>query len=389
MQNKEILIVSNYFPPEKGAASNRIYSMVKGFSESGYTVSVVCPLPNYPQGEIYKNYKGKLYKKTEESYGFLYSLWIWPTNSSNKFIRLLSMLSFSLSLKLFFLFKKTPNKVLIQYSPVFIGFTGVIMSRLLRKKVILNVSDLWPLAGLEMGLLSKGFYYSILTKMERFCYYKSHLILGQSEEILSHIKEISNKTPLLLYRNYPNFKPPIIQDLIKEDQEIKIVYAGLLGIAQGLYKICNEISFSKKVNLHIYGAGPEAEKIKKLNKPYIHYHGEREREKLHSELNKYDIGFVPLKKRIYGSVPSKIFELSRLGIPILYFAGGEGAGIIKDQQLGWVVPANNKIELQKFISIITQEKLSEFPKRDIQEKAINNFNFKIQFSHLLKKIDLI
>jgi len=71
-KNKEILIVTNYFPPEKGAAANRIFSMVKGFSENEYTVTVVCPLPNYPQGKIYKNDKGKIYKRTEESYGFLY-----------------------------------------------------------------------------------------------------------------------------------------------------------------------------------------------------------------------------------------------------------------------------------------------------------------------------
>ncbi len=389
MKQKEILIVTNYFPPESGAASNRIHSMVQGFSKNDYKVSLVCPLPNYPQGKIFNNYRGRVYQKKEESFGFLYRLWIWPTKSSNKFIRLLSMLSFSFSLKLFFLFKKTPEKILIQYSPVFVGFTGVIMSRLLRKKVILNVSDLWPLAGLEMGLLTKGFYYNILTKMESFCYHKSHLIIGQSEEILTHIKETSNKTPLLLYRNYPNFKPPIIQGLKNESQEIKIVYAGLLGVAQGLYKICKEINFSKKVSLHIYGAGPEAEQIKELKKPNIYYYGELERRKLHYELQNYDIGFVPLVNRIYGSVPSKIFELSRLGIPVIYFAGGEGENIVIENGIGWVISVNNKNELQKFIDTITQEKINLFTKKNIQENAIKKFSFNRQFNSLIIAVESI
>jgi len=389
VKQKDILIVTNYFPPEKGAASNRIYAMVQGFSEGGYKVSVVCPFPNYPQGKIFKGFRGKLFQKEKTEFGEINRLWLWPSNSSNKFVRLFSMLSFSISLKLFFLFKKTPKKVIIQYSPVFVGFTALLMSVLLRKKIILNVSDLWPLAGLEMGLLKKGLYYSILIKMERFCYNHAHLILGQSEEILTHIKKTGISKPLFLYRNYPDFNPPTIAGSLIEKEGVKIVYAGLLGVAQGLYKICNEISFSEKVSLHIYGTGPEAENIQNLKTPNIYYYGEVERDKLHIELQKYDIGFVPLTNRIYGSVPSKIFELSRLGIPVLYFAGGEGENIVRDQQLGWLVPVNNKIELQKFINIITQEKLNEFSKRDIQEKAINNFNLKTQFSLLLKKIDFI
>jgi len=388
-KSKEILIVTNYFPPEKGAASNRIFSMVKGFSENEYNVTVVCPLPNYPQGKVYKNYRGEIYKKTEESYGHLYRLWIWPTKSSNKFIRLLSMMSFSLSLKLFFLFKKTPKKVLIQYSPVFVGFTAVLLSKILRKKVILNISDLWPLAGLEMGLLNKGFYYNILTKMELFCYKNSQLILGQSEEILTHIRETRNKASLVLYRNYPEFNPPTIDDFKNDKSEIKIVYAGLLGVAQGLYKICNEVAFSKRVSLHIYGAGPEAEQIKSLGKPHIFYYGEMEREKLHAELENHDIGFVPLANRIYGSVPSKIFELSRLGLPVLYFAGGEGENIVKENRLGWVISVNNLNELQEFIDSLSVTVLKNFSNNEVQKSAIANFNFKEQFTTLIKIVNNI
>ncbi len=386
-KSKEILFITNYFPPEKGAASNRVFSMVEGFSENNYKVTVVCPLPNYPQGKVFKNYRGKLYKNTEESFGKLYRLWLWPTKSSNKFIRLFSMLSFSFSLTLFLLFKKTPKLVFIQYSPVFVGFTSVFWAKKLGKKLILNVSDLWPLAGLEMGLLNKGFYYNILTKMERFCYKKSNLILGQSEEILNHIRKNKINSPLFLYRNYPDFNPPNISEIKTEKTEIKFVYAGLLGVAQGLLKICREIRFSEKVSLHIYGTGPEAEKIKNLNKPHIYYYGEIERAQLHKELQKYDIGFVPLTNRIYGSVPSKIFELSRLGLPLLYFAGGEGENVVSENKLGWVLPVNDIKKLQFFINEFSSIKLKEFPKVVVQKNAVESFHFKQQFLKLIMQIE--
>src|SRR5690606_11886850 len=134
------------------------------------------------------------------------------------------------------------------------------------------------------------------------------------------------------------------------------IYAGLLGMAQGGFEICQQIIFPEKVSFHIYGAGPEAEKISTLKKRNIHFYGELGREDLHKELQKYNIAFIPLKKRIYGSVPSKIFEYSSLGLPILYFAGGEGGAIVNREALGWVVAENDIEALQHFINTISKEK---------------------------------
>src|SRR5690606_10702430 len=242
--DKNILLISNYFTPEKGAAANRMQSVAEGLVKAGYSVNVVCPLPNYPNGKIFEDYRGKLSFSENTAFGEISRLWVWPSNSANKFVRLLSMLSFSLSLVLFFIFNKTPKKIFIQYSPVFVGFTGVCLGRLFSKKIILNVSDIWPLAGLEMGVLKKGLYYSHLLKMERFCYRNADLIVGQSEEILQHISKFEKEKPTFLYRNIPNFDVPLIKEKTKTE-EIKIVYAGLLGIAQGIYEICHRITFPK------------------------------------------------------------------------------------------------------------------------------------------------
>jgi glycosyltransferase involved in cell wall biosynthesis len=385
MEDKKILLVSNYFPPEKGAASNRMWSLAEGLSRNGYEVHVVCPLPNYPQGVIFTGFKGSFYKKKKKGSIAIHRLWLWPSNSSNKFIRLLSMISFSLSLTFFFILKAVPKKVFIQYSPVFVGFTGVLWAWIFRKKIILNVSDLWPLAGLEMGLLNKGFYYSILEKMERFCYKKSHLIVGQSDEILKHIKSQGIQKPAFLYRNLPDFVPVSPQER-HNIKSMKIVYAGLLGVAQGLFKICEQLQLPATIELHIYGAGPEAPLLSVLSKKNIFFHGEIERDHLHKKLLDYDIAFIPLINRIYGSVPSKIFEYTRLGLPVLYYAGGEGGYLVKQHKLGWIVPVNNGEALQKFIDTISVEKLMEFPKSSIQQIAISAFNFENQLERFLRKV---
>ncbi len=385
---KEILVITNYFPPEKGAASNRIQSMAEGLGKVGYTVKVVCPFPNYPTGEVFKNYKGKIYSTEYAAFGKIKRLWIWPSNSANKFLRLLSMFSFSFSLVLYFLFTKTPKKIFIQYSPVFVGFTAVFLGSLFSKKIILNVSDLWPLAGLEMGILKKGLYYSLLLKMEGYCYRNADLIVGQSNEILQHILKFEKEKTSFLYQNIPDFEVSKITQ-IPSSEEIKIVYAGLLGVAQGMFEICQQINFPEQVSLHIYGAGPEAEKIKNLEKRNIHFYGELERKELHRALQEYDIAFIPLIKRIYGSVPSKIFEYTRLGLPLLYFSGGEGTDIVEKESLGWVVPQGNFRALQDFINSISTEGLKRFPKEAIQKNSVGAFDFKKQFEEFVISIEAI
>lgn len=376
---KEILLITNYFPPEKGAAANRMKTIAEGLGKAGYSVKIVCPLPNYPNGQIFETYKGKFSVTENTSFGKITRLWIWPSNSTNKLVRLLAMVSFSFSLVLFFIFSKTPKKIFIQYSPVFVGFTAVFLGRLFSKKIILNVSDLWPLAGLEMGILKKGGYYSVLLKMECYCYRSADLIIGQSEEILQHISAFETEKPSFLYRNIPDFSIPEITQK-NPSSEIKIVYAGLLGMAQGLFQICNQLSLPKNVSLHIFGAGPEAEKLRSIQKQNIFFHSELDRDSLHKALQHYDIAFIPLVKRIYGSVPSKIFEYTRLGLPVLYFAGGEGGEIVENESLGWVVPVNDFEALQHFIDTISISELKRFPKETVQKNSISTFDFNRQFA---------
>ena len=83
----EILLITNYFSPEKGAASNRMSSLAEALGNDGFKVIVVCPLPNYPTGNIFQEYRGKISTTENTSFGKIKRLWIWPSNSANKFVR--------------------------------------------------------------------------------------------------------------------------------------------------------------------------------------------------------------------------------------------------------------------------------------------------------------
>ncbi len=386
---KDILIITSYFPPETGAASNRIFHLASGLEKQHFKVSVITPLPNYPKGQIFEGYRGKFSQKTTENKLTVYRLWLYASNSKNKFLRLLAMISYSLSLIWFFMWHKIPNTVIVQSPPLLVAFTCVLFLKREKRKLILNVSDLWPIAGLELGVLKKNFSYNMLEKIERFNYKKADLVLGQSNEILMHVNALFPEKYTFLYRNYPDFELP---DLIKptlSDTKITLVYAGLLGVAQGIFKLCETLDYTH-IEFHIYGAGAEQEKIvqfisKNPDLP-IMYHGEVAREKLHIELLRYDITIIPLLNRIYGSVPSKIFEYAKLGLPMLYFGGGEGEEIIKKYELGWIAQAGNYTSLNTLIQTLSKDKLNLEKRLQIQATAKENFNFENQLLKLKKAL---
>jgi glycosyltransferase involved in cell wall biosynthesis len=389
---EEILIVSNYYPPEKGAAANRIEQLALKLKQNNYTVSVVCPLGNYPKGILFPEYKGKFSVTENREHISVKRLWIYPSVSPNLLVRIVSVLSFTLSLFFYLLFKKTPEKVIVQSPPLLLSFIAVLVLSWKKKKIILNVSDLWPLAAIELNALKENsFSHKSSLFFERFIYKKSSLILGQSNEIISHIHTLFPEKECHLYRNFPDHKISKIELETQEKQPIKIFYAGLLGIAQGVLELCQKIDLNHlNIELHIFGDGAEKKAIETLisnqKQPKIFFHGMMERKELHETLKKQDIAIVPLKTRIYGSVPSKIFEYGSLGFPTLYLGGGEGATIVEENKIGWVITVGDYGELNKKLISISDLSTLELDKmkKEIFTKTQEIFNLDNQMIGLMK-----
>lgn len=390
---EDILIISNYYPPEKGAAANRIEQLALKLHEKNYQVTVLCPLGNYPKGELFPEYKGKFSVTETRDNITVKRLWIYPSVSKNIAVRIVSVLSFSLSLFFFLLFKKTPKKVVVQSPPLLLSFISVLVLSLKKKKIILNISDLWPLAALELKVLKEhSLSHKFSLFLERFIYKKASLILGQSNEIIAHVNSIIPRKKCYLYRNFPDHKIEYLELKTKIDQPVKLFYAGLLGIAQGVFELCQKLDLNGlNVELHLLGDGAEKSQIEALissqKEKKIVFHGMVDRKELHSQLQSFDIAVVPLKTRIYGSVPSKIFEYASLGFPILYFGGGEGETIVEENHLGWVASVENFSELNQLLKTISTIKKEEFDvlKNQIFLHSQEHFDLENQMKNLIKE----
>ncbi|MCF6129769.1 glycosyltransferase family 4 protein [Flavobacterium sp. AS60] len=390
---EEILIISNYYPPEKGAAANRIEQLALKLNQNNYKVSVICPLGNYPKGALFPEYKGKFSVTENRDNITVKRLWIYPSVSKNLLVRIISVLSFSVTLFFYLLFKKTPKKVVVQSPPLLLSFISVFVLSLKRKKIILNISDLWPLAAIELNALKNGsLSHKFSLFFERYIYKKATLILGQSNEIITHVHTLFPDKKCFLYRNFPDHSISEMELKTEENQPIKIFYAGLLGIAQGVFELCQKIDLKGlNIEFHIFGDGAEKTQIEGLisseKEQQLFFNGMLDRKELHERIKSFDVAIVPLKTRIYGSVPSKIFEYGSLGFPILYFGGGEGETIVNDNKLGWVAAVGNYEDLNEKLKVISTIKKSELDvmKKQIFEKALKEFDLDNQMKILIEK----
>ena len=92
----KIVIHSQYFPPEIGAAPNRLSALVQGLTNAGHEVTVLTAMPNYPAGHCFPGYGG-LVRRERNIGSDVVRTFIYPTQSAGMVKRLLCYFSFVFS----------------------------------------------------------------------------------------------------------------------------------------------------------------------------------------------------------------------------------------------------------------------------------------------------
>lgn len=378
-----------------GAAPRRITSLVESLTERGIDTRVIAPLPNYPEGKVFKGFRRRLKHTTRSAHLRVDRLFIYPSKSKNPLLRVFSMLSFALALVCYlpFIQRKHISKVIVQSPPLFVSFTAVfLVKRVLKKELVLNVSDLWPMSATELGVLKKGGrLYRLLLRMERFIYQNADRIAGQSEEIIAHITLTNRSAPKFVYRNLPKHLQAVEKSAASEvHPKRRIVYAGLLGFAQGVAEVCRSVDFaSLNMEFHIYGKGMEEDEIKaicsKQPQPAIFFHGAFQAKDALAILKGFDASLVPLTNRIYGAVPSKVYELIHAEVPMIFAGGGEGAALVEEHQIGLTTAPGDMEALRATLQGFSALEPSEVNAMKDRMRILTQqaFNYELQFDRFL------
>src|SRR5438034_9330668 len=145
-------------------------------------------MPNYPAGRLQPGYHGLWRREQQDGVSVIRSL-VYPTHRTDFAHRLTNYFSFVFSSAVFgtFLLREA-DYLIVQSPPLFLGLTGIWLSRLKGTRMVFNVSDLWPESAVRLGVLrTDSTAYRLSAGLERLCYRQAWAVSGQSHEIVADI----------------------------------------------------------------------------------------------------------------------------------------------------------------------------------------------------------
>jgi glycosyltransferase involved in cell wall biosynthesis len=363
-----LLLLTQYFPPEIGAAQTRLFELVRELSSLGWAVEVLTALPNYPTGRVFNGYSPR--KPVHEFIGYISVVRVPLRPAQKGFInRLICYYSFIMSAiwsgkKLC----KKPDVLFVESPPIFIGLAAVSLSKYWGVPFVFNVSDLWPESAKSMGLVENRLLLNLAERLELSYYRRAALVTGTADEIVSSVRQRS-PTPAEVITNGvdierfgPQYADEEARSLLQTDGRITFIYAGVMGVAQGLDRILDVAARVKdlsQVQFVLIGEGAEREALKRRVEvetlDNVQVLGPQPKERIPALLAAADGVFNVLKFAIPGAVPSKIYEAMATGLPILFGGEGEGARRILEANAGIVVPYGRISDLEQAIRKLSTE----------------------------------
>jgi glycosyltransferase involved in cell wall biosynthesis len=322
----------------------------------GHLVTVLTAMPNYPKGRIFEEYRGKAW--TEETSGGVRILrvWTYATNSVGLIARLFSYLSYTVAAAIMAFTAGGEHDILyVESPPLFLGITGILVSRWRKSKLLFNVTDLWPESAVALGILRSPTAIRLATALERFIYNHADVITGQTEGIVRGVQERAPRVPVSLVMN--GVSPEMFAASRRPSDAIRgelglanafvVGYAGRHGIAQKLETLLEAAELvSRESNIHFafLGDGPDKTKLINLCESKglknVHFFPPRPVAQIPAILSCFDAAIVPLKKLelFRGALPCKLFECMAAGVPVIVSIEGEAERLVKKANGGITIP---------------------------------------------------
>jgi len=282
--------------------------------------------------------------------------------------------------------------IITESPPLFLGWSGYVLSKMKKAKFIFNVSDLWPESAVKLGVLNNKAMIRASTWLEEFCYRKAAAVTGQTKGIVDNIVSRGfDKNKVHIITNGVDtefFKKENRSEEFRESIGIKnkfaVVYAGIHGIAQGLEVLVDAaeiIKEEKEIQIVFIGEGPEKpmlmNKVKEKKLENVSFLPMQDKKDMPKIIASMDATVVPLKKLdiFKGALPSKMFENLASEIPIVLAVEGEAENLINDAQAGIVVEPENSKEIAKAILKLHKNKeLREDLGKNGRSYVMNNFS---------------
>ena len=396
----KILVITQYFPPESGAPSNRLKSFADAMASRNHDVTVICEFPNYPSGIMAKEDKWRLFRIERDLPYRVIRTFVIGTKCKNALTKLLFYISFALSSFCASLFVRKPDVIFTSSPPIFHALGSTLIAKIKKSRFVLDIRDLWPDTVREFNAMSNKTFMKWGAIFEKWLYLNSDLIVTVSQGIKAKIEARGGNGKCHLAYNGSfqsilewNGSGRIGQEWRGFANETIIMYAGRIGLGQKLSDLIPSMLEMKESGCRfvIIGDGPDKNRIENILRKHatssIILGNSVSSGDVIPYLYAADILMVILKKGEFfkSALPSKFFDYMAAGKPILSNVDGELREIMETYNTGiYFAPDDpeafkvailtliNNPELMKTMGINGKKLVREkFLRSKIAEKAIS------------------
>lgn len=358
----KIIIFSNVFWPETFLINKFALRM----SKNQHQVVAYTGLPNYPEGNFYKNYSffgGPYNEKFEDVSVIRYPMF--PRLKGFVFLFFNYLTNLISALANLFRLPSADVYLVFAVSPILKTIPALVLKIFTGKPVVMWYQDLWPDSFFAVTRLKPtGFFGWFLKLMTKAIYKGCDAILIQSEGFRSELLKAGYKGPIYYVPNWANSIEPHNSksawlNSIPSNKKI-MTFAGNVGHAQGLEQVLNALVSVPSDSIHFVIVGDGSARLslealaQELKLKNILFLGRQPQEDMPALFQKSDFLLVSLKKDYLFSlvIPSKIQSYMQSGKPIIAFLDGEGAQVIQKAQCGVTAEAENSLELSNQLNYL-------------------------------------
>jgi len=363
-----ILIYSyNYYPEPIGIAP-LMTELAEGLAKRGHEVRVITAMPNYPQREIYEQYRGKLYETEERNGVTIQRSYVWVKPKPSLLDRIFLDSSFVCTSFFQALRGLRPDLVLLTVPPLPVCAPAALLGWLYNCPIVLNVQDILPEAAVHVGLIKNKALIWVLEAIEKFAYRTAHTVSVIAEGFVENLE--SKGVPSEKITCIPNWvDTSFIHPLPKENNAFRrahqlegkfvVLYSGNIALTQGLETVVEAAARLCDVPDIVFVIVGEMKAVERL-KRYCKTCGANNvvllpfqpRERLPEMLAAADVGLIVQKHNVVSfNMPSKTQVLLASGRPVIASVPGSGsaAKAIEKSRGGVVVEPENPVALAKQI----------------------------------------
>lgn len=345
-----VLVVSQYFPPELGAAQNRVGAFVSGLADQGHELTVVCEQPNHPAGIYHPGYGRRPVVVERDGTVTVRRLWVAASPRKTKLRRIAFYGSFAAAVSVAMAALPRHDVLFISSPPLPAALVAGGLAVARRTPFVLDVRDIWPAAAEALGELSDRRVLRALEVGERFLYEHAARVTTTTQAFCRHIDGIAGR-PVAEY--LPNGASDALLELPEpareESRPFLVGYVGNLGVAQGLDAVLDAADRLRdaRVRFLLVGDGPRAAELRsdrdRRGLDNVDLRPGVPPDRVAEFLLAADALLVPLGAQplLDAFIPSKLYDAMAVGRPVIASVRGEAAELVRESGCGLLVPPEN------------------------------------------------